>query len=251
MSLRAVTTMTPANWIESAITTFDSTVTSLVPRGFDAYARVLHPASAPDDRPVPWAEIAAWAGRELTPTSRFREVSRPEPDTVTGPAPWDGDPSGGELPPRTLRALLDVLAAHTATTATCWFCLWDGYGWIDGAGVVVFASAKAGAPPALPARMPAAFTPEVLDGPRVRLPHRDYLLLTGPLAAAADIGHRVFGSFFPQSPNLWWPGDRAWCTATEIDLDSTYVGGSSALVAALLDDPRLEALPVGAGDPIG
>ncbi|MGI5167101.1 hypothetical protein ACQEU3_22405 [Spirillospora sp. CA-253888] len=251
MSLRAVTTMTAAGWIESAITTFDSTVASLVPRGFEAYARVLHPAAASDGAPVTWAEIAAWAGRELTPAARFREVSRPEPDTVTGPAPWDGDPEEGELRPDSLRALLDVLAGHTATTRTCWFCLWDGYGWIDGAGVVVFASAEAGAPPRLPARMPAAFTPEVLKGPRVTLPHRDYLLLTGPLAGAADIGHRVFGSFFPQSPNLFWPDDRAWCAATDIDLDSTYVGGSAALVAALVADPRLEALPVGAGDPIG
>jgi hypothetical protein len=26
-------------------------------------------------------------------------------------------------------------------------------------------------------------------------------------------------------PNPWWPEDRAWCVATEIDLPYTYVGG--------------------------
>ena len=47
---------------------------------------------------------------------------------------------------------------------------------------------------------------------------------------------------FPQTPNLWWPEDRAWCVATEIDLAWTYVGGSSELAATLLGDRRLEAL---------
>jgi len=48
-------------------------------------------------------------------------------------------------------------------------------------------------------------------------------------------------AFDPQSPNLFWPSDRAWCVATEIDLDSTYVGGSRALVEAILADGRLES----------
>ena len=36
--------------------------------------------------------------------------------------------------------------------------------------------------------------------------------------------------------------------ATEVDLDSTYGGGSSQLVEALLADSRLEALAVTASD---
>jgi hypothetical protein len=57
-------------------------------------------------------------------------------------------------------------------------------------------------------------------------------------------------SFDPQSPNLFWPADKAWCVATEIDLDSTYVGGSAALIAAILSDERLEAFPADVTDDI-
>jgi hypothetical protein len=46
-----------------------------------------------------------------------------------------------------------------------------------------------------------------------------------------------------QSPNLWWPEDRAWFVATEIDYAWTYIGGSTELIDELLADDRLEVLP--------
>ncbi|MCZ2402756.1 hypothetical protein IV498_06040 [Paenarthrobacter sp. Z7-10] len=48
-----------------------------------------------------------------------------------------------------------------------------------------------------------------------------------------------------ETPNLAWPADRAWCLATEIDFDSTLVGGSAELIAAVVEHPGLEALEVG------
>jgi hypothetical protein len=74
-----------------------------------------------------------------------------------------------------------------------------------------------------------------IDGPRVSIPDRDYILLEGALGAATG--------FDDEPPSIFWPDDRAWCVATEIDLDSTYVGGSQALIPALFDDPRFEAWP--------
>ena len=50
------------------------------------------------------------------------------------------------------------------------------------------------------------------------------------------------------SPNLWWPDDRAWCVATEIDLAWTYVGGSGALISDVLASPSLEAQPAAPDD---
>jgi hypothetical protein len=51
------------------------------------------------------------------------------------------------------------------------------------------------------------------------------------------------------SCNLWWPDDHAWCVATEIDLDSTYVGASEACIEELLANSELEVarLDLGAG----
>jgi hypothetical protein len=39
---------------------------------------------------------------------------------------------------------------------------------------------------------------------------------------------------------LWWPADRAWFVATEIDFEWTFVAGETALVDQLLTDDRLE-----------
>src|SRR6476619_3990082 len=89
----------------------------------------------------------------------------------------------------------------------------------------------------------------VLDGPRLRLHCRDYLLFTGSLSAAASMGwHAAPEWVVPQSPNLFWPHDRSWCVATEIDLDSTLVAGTDELVRAVLAAPGLEAWPVAADD---
>ena len=54
--------------------------------------------------------------------------------------------------------------------------------------------------------------------------------------------------FVAQSPNLFWPADRSWCVATEIDVDSTVVAGSTALVEAVLARGDLEAWPVQPAD---
>jgi hypothetical protein len=41
---------------------------------------------------------------------------------------------------------------------------------------------------------------------------------------------------------LWWPADRAWFVATEIDLEWTFVAGDTDLVERLRHDPRLEVI---------
>jgi hypothetical protein len=53
---------------------------------------------------------------------------------------------------------------------------------------------------------------------------------------------------FEQSPTLWWPDDRAWCVASEVDFHSTYVGGSRQLIDRLLGDERIEALEAAVTD---
>jgi hypothetical protein len=99
--------------------------------------------------------------------------------------------------------------------------------------------------------VPPAVPTEVLDGPRIRLPGRDYILFAGSLAAAPELGWaNPSGGFLPQSPNLFWPQDHAWCVASEIDLFCTLIAGSEALAQALMGDPRLETWRVRPADPI-
>ena len=80
--------------------------------------------------------------------------------------------------------------------------------------------------------------PPLLRKSRVRLPNRDYLLFTGSAAEAEG---------WDDGPNLWWPDDRAWCAAAEIDLDYTLIGGSSELRDELV---RAGARPIKVDDPL-
>ena len=76
----------------------------------------------------------------------------------------------------------------------------------------------------------------------MRAPGRDYLLFRGPVDSIMAF---LAGDwpFWGHSPNIWWPEDRAWCVATDIDLYDTYVGGSQECIGTVLGNPRLEALP--------
>ncbi|MFD8386093.1 hypothetical protein ACFV2X_47625 [Streptomyces sp. NPDC059679] len=237
--------MAAADWAVARIGPFGSGVGALVPRGFEAYARILHPALASHESPVTWAEVAAWSGRLVHPRVQFRALATPASD-VRAAKPWEEEPEPGTLPPATLAALCDVLARHTTSGDRCWFCVWDGYEpTSDGRATIIFTSKEGDGRPE-PNLLPPEFPSGIVNGPRVELPQRSYLLLEGPLDAAGELAI----SLFPQSPNLFWPNEQAWCVATETDLDSTYLGGTAALVADVLADERLEAVRVEVTDPV-
>ena len=79
--------------------------------------------------------------------------------------------------------------------------------------------------------------------PKLHCEHRSYLVYRGSLEAVAAF-HDGSRPTSYQSPNLWWPDDRAWCVATEIDFDSTLVGADRATIDAVLDAPGFEAMEI-------
>ncbi len=193
----------------------------------------------------------------MHPLVQFHAINRPP---VSGLEFAITPPEPGNLPSDLLRVASAILANHTATPDHCWFCLWNGYGWLrnTAASRMEFTPTGASAAPAatlddatdsmsLSQLLPAA----VQNVPCVHLPNRDYHLLEGPLEAATELGWNLTSDcFFPQSPNLFWPDDHAWCVATEIDLFCTLVAGSNALAESLLADPRLEVWRVLPDDPV-
>ncbi|MGW8883820.1 hypothetical protein [Streptomyces sp. NPDC055749] len=214
----------PARWLtERAPGQGDfGTVAGVAAPGFEAYARVLHPASL-DERPVRWATVAAAYGREVAPGSRWHEVAGMDQDYYNAseyglPGVWDEHPEEGPTPPAVAQALIPVLARHTGTAERCWFGLWHGYGRWDFDHVPTFET-----------------------------PEREEVLLSGTLADAVS---PVSLDEFAELPDLWWPQDRAWCLGGDVDLVSTYIGGSRALIAELLAAPELEAYPVAPGDSV-
>ena len=164
-------------------------------------------------------------------------------DPVLGISP----PECGNLAPDLLAALCSVLAEHTRTPELCWFCLWEGYGWLNdgGAGWTFYPKDHVPDEPIQspnPPHAPERIVSEWLRAARVHLPWRDYLLLRGPLDAARELGWTLSpGHFIGQSPNLFWPQDHAWCVASEIDFFCTLVAGSEGLADAITSDSRLEA----------
>ncbi|WP_026533367.1 hypothetical protein [Arthrobacter sp. H41] len=45
-------------------------------------------------------------------------------------------------------------------------------------------------------------------------------------------------------PQLVWPADHAWATASGIDFDSTLIGGTFDFINELVDHPAFEAVRV-------
>lgn len=246
-------------WIGPRLLPFGQAVGSVVPTGFEAYARILHPVPGPateeaGSRLVRWADVAAVTGRVVHGRAQFWRVAARRHGHDQDPGAWLGqEPSEGDLDAADLAALLDLLAHHTVGGADGRVVvgLWDGCGWIRGGGAVSVAVLGAGGTSTVPHPGPA-FDPSVLGAPRLELPAREYLLLRGTLADVPTLGHDLpWGAFSPQSPHLLWPDDTSWCVATEIDLDSTFVGGSRALVDRILADERLEAFETDVHDGIG
>jgi hypothetical protein len=249
-----------AAWYGESLNGFGGRVDQVIPRGYPAYARILHPASNEHGEPVRWSEVAAWAGTVLHPLAQFHAlVGRYLYDRREGVG-WPGEnPDEGSLAAPQLQVLCQVLARHTSAADRCWLTVWDGFG-----------------------NLPETW---MRTAPRVRQPQRAYYIFERPLSevfefsvqvdrvgwdqeplppsmgrlvATADavpepgpsveVGRQPAPPVRVQSPSQWWPEDRAWCVATEIDFDSTLVAGSEELIEEITSHPELEAFAVRSTD---
>jgi len=175
---------------------------------------VLHPAGRQTERgleSVRWSAVASGTGATSHPLMQFSRIAKLRLHEYPS---WGMPPSEGELPAAEGERLVAILREFTGTADRCYLALWDGFG-----------------------------VPELQafgNRPRLTLPHRAYLLFPGPIDAVMRLS---FGTF-RHPPNLWWPEDRAWCVATEIDLYETHVAGSEACIARVVADPGLEVFRV-------
>lgn len=193
--------LSPARWVADRFHDFGVDVGSVVPEGFDAYVRLLHPAWRSEggkDVPVSWGAIAAANDRVVHPEMQWPNISGMWEHTgKSAPGLWDAGPEDGTLPRSLAGVLREILPGHTGTPDEVWWCVWNGYG------DYTF--------------QPAPTTP------LLRLPAREYFLLSGSIDGITE---SLIKTFFWQNANLWWSDDRKWCVATEIDYCWTYVGGS-------------------------
>jgi len=201
-------------WIGPRLHPFGQDIGSVIPGGFGAYARLFHPVEVDESRRERWSDVAARTGRIVHPEMQFHMIAAPRGQTRSVDYNRRNQPRMGTLHLGHRRILVDHLRKATTTPDRCWFAMWEGFGGLNDGGV----------------------------RERVQLPSRNYLLYSGTIDRALETPMDPFP--LDQSPNLWWPEDRAWFVATEIDFDSTFVGGDNGLIAELVSDERLEALPI-------
>ena len=218
-------------WIEDSLGTRFAYVESLVPKEYAAYARLFHPAKTDDYQSVQWSEVAEWSGKTVHHLMAFEGISVPKAGFGTEDQPWVHDPEHGYTEWNDTNELVKLLSDFTGASDRCYFAVWDGYGSFSVGGMAMLS--PSGGTPILP--------PEGIEMvQRIKGVARDYILYTGPLSAIESFF--IVRPDLPDldGPNIWWPEDRAWCVSTDIDLDSTYIGGSDDCIEALLAHPSLE-----------
>lgn len=186
-------------------------VRSLVPSSLSAVCQVLHPWWRAAADPVSWREAASQLGfASVTELDRSREMHSIPTAKEAGLSA-----SRGKLDVEVARALVDNLANATTTPDDVFVAVWDGWGDVPAQ------------------RFPGAA--------HLATQGRGHFLLRGPLTgvlssvAASNIDRPAAG--------LWWPADRAWFVAAEINFEWTFVAGASTLVESLYADERLEVAP--------
>lgn len=249
-----------ASWLVAAIPKFGGSVEQLMPAGYESYVRVFHrpDQGQPDgESATSWAEVAHRHGTILYPEAQWTALTggqQGSPHHAGPEAPTD-EPITGSLDPMQLGRLSVLLAEHTNTPEQCHYALWEGTGktprsWDS---VPRFR---------LPGRTHWLFAPvAVTEVPRCSIE----LEVSGNEEQAREPdgirGLMVFGRSkrpqdsydwvrwqrehgFVQSPSWWWPEDRAWVVHSEVDYDSTLIGGTRALANELIGDLGLECLEV-------
>ncbi|MEV7692992.1 hypothetical protein AB0N73_06635 [Microbacterium sp. NPDC089189] len=309
-------------WLRERIDPWRGTMHDVVPRGFAAYARVLHPTTRsrpvgrdwppiPQDRhrrewerfaddgvqietePALWRDAAASFGTTLHPLAQWGALVKSRGDEWS-PSDWqqaqsaDGwqydAPREGELDAAVTAALAQHLVARAGAQAG-YAAVWSGWGGLLGhMGVTPsrgFLTLTAGEdddadlarhremlalsrsdpfnrPYATETWQRGILADDVSRGPLLELPGREHVLFAGALEVFADplwqrrvpwhdveLENAGFAST-AASPSLLWPDDRSWVLTTDVDWDSTIVGGDADLIAAICADPALEALPIAA-----
>lgn len=237
-----------AAWYTNRLKGFGGRVDQILPSGFPAYARILHPVEGPGSSQALWSEVAASGGARLDPFVQFSALAGTDAP-ISARQEWAGwAPAVGNLKLPQLRSLADILARHTKGAGICWLALWTGYAGLPRAWQVI--------PKVLqPSRAYYLFKADVhdlipfsVDLDRIQWESLSGETLPSASATATSTSDKwpqsPEGSGPSQSPNQWWPDDHGWCVATGVDLDSTLVAGPDYVIEEILTSNELESLEV-------
>lgn len=313
-------------WIAERLDAGYDTMHTVMPRGFEAYARVLHSptvASLPggtmptaeeivrmsdaaqhelNQRTVvadsTWAEAALAFGTTLHPLAQWNALVRaggadPDPNEWMQTMSPDGRefsaPDEGSTSPQVTAAIVAALLGQPVSAPVDGFAaVWNGHGGLlgghDGIGRTFFTMSEATSPDTdaevahrhqamlaasvhdpfnnvfrQPAWVDGILSRAISEGPMLELPAREHVMFSGDLSLlrspdwVLDVPWRDLPAeqhgFEPGAvtPSLIWPADHEWLVASEVDFDSTLVGGSRAAIDRLLLAEGLEVFEIPPG----
>ena len=145
------------------------------------------------------------------------------------------------------RSLFHIIASvgerHTSSADRAWFAVWEGHGFDTSTRQVAWRGPLDDATREWLDRERAKLRDEnerqntsiraaLREVPRVRMPLRVYYLLTGPAVAASELRDPSSPESW-QRPDLFWPDDRRWFVATDVDFWSVYIGGDHDFISEL------------------
>lgn len=215
-SLHAAESTDPAEWIAGSLSGQPWTVGALVPNLFESVLRLHSPDPACDD----WWEL-------------YRDL---------------------------FGCVASVGARHSSTPTTAWFGIWEGHGFDTSTTHLAWTG-----PPAeddererreaqrerqrtANSERNTTIASALASVPRFDLPNRAYYLTRGSLSALTELRYPDRPGW--RNPDLFWPNDRSWFAATDVDFWSLYIGGSKAFINELAAEAPTPCEFVDQDDPL-
>lgn len=195
----------PAEAVAELLDSAGSSVTSIVPSGYESYVRILNPIELRDGSVVSWTDAVARNGVEPQAWMQWPEFAASE-----GVALPDGDaePRMGNPHPSLAIALIEALHVDQRVH---YFATWAGY--------------------ATEYPEPTAMFPPY---------RREMVLYSGPLIDE-DGTPLVPTTVDGRVPMYWWPSDLQWVTGQDIYARSLIVGCPHRMAQRILDASDLDA----------
>ena len=215
-----------------------------IPRGFERYARILHPwwrlAAATTEQelafrrggwvdpshltPVRWQDQADKVGAQLTATSLWNDFASSDIPDLDELDAFVVNGNGGIMPPdegelsRDIgEAIFTAVSAFSGEACECICAFWEGFGVVSAIDAPVIDSMAQGEH-----RLFSANLAEVLKA---------WLSELDPNSLAV-------------TPQAIWPLSRDWFLAVPFEQTNSFFGGSTEFVGELLSSSALEALDV-------
>lgn len=228
------------DWIESELSSDFGTVGAVVPARYEAFIRIFHPAATADGAPAQWADVAKSLGRVMHPKVQWHAlVGSSDAEGLSG-SEWKGEPPDrGGVPRHLLEPLIEIIGSMSRSEL-CYLGLWAGWTAVS---TSMCAANRTDNNQRLSVRRGRD-----LPGLHFELPRasgREFSLLRGPLAATSEVLHALDPSLDGGSLiHLAWPADRSWYLGSDIDWDSSVLGGSAELVHRVSCSNVVESLRI-------